>query len=518
MPEFNDNLARELSAYLDGELPEGRRSAVEDWLVRSPVARELLADLQRVRNEMRGLPRLKLRRSFVGELQREIDERHEAAKHVTLFERAWPHVSRWGSYAAVLAACVVTGSFVFAPPATVGTGGGGGATRTELRDGWYGERVQRELAVGGEALVDAGAVVAEGDAGGEIEPDVSPLVLAPAEERRGDGAGEFSGLGTADDVVAAEELRRRAALAMWAFAQRTAADATNWVRFQAESHGADRAQIVLSPRSAGEYAALLSVARELDVGGAGFLRRGSDGACRRVTLASATDVAEALDRFGAVAGARMRVNLSFAALERVEQARAARVYGAQLVQLQNELAEKDQLLAAQQDAEADGSSAAFATRPLTTQRGTPEADVEPEGGRSVPPSVGPPTAPLANVPRSLVAEPSGGVLDPTGWQGSAAMGRGELAEALREHEILTPIEDSAQDVAEAEDEPAAWAVEVKGWSDWLEARFSRMAALSAFALAPARDYDAEAWRGAVGDVMPATDKLKLEIIVLEPGP
>jgi hypothetical protein len=58
LPELDrDSLLDDLSAYLDGELSQGRAAAVERLLTESPDARRTFAELRTVREQVRGLPR-----------------------------------------------------------------------------------------------------------------------------------------------------------------------------------------------------------------------------------------------------------------------------------------------------------------------------------------------------------------------------------------------------------------------------------------------------------------------------
>lgn len=111
----HEQLAADLSAYLDGELEAGRSAEVEHWLAESEEARGLLAGLRAMRAAVHALPR----HPAPADLSERI--RAAAARRV-LLPAAIPHRYRtlrialqYSSAAAILIACVYVGYLALQP-------------------------------------------------------------------------------------------------------------------------------------------------------------------------------------------------------------------------------------------------------------------------------------------------------------------------------------------------------------------------------------------------------------------
>jgi anti-sigma factor RsiW len=75
MNETNDNLDDELlSAYVDGELTDAERAAVEARLEGDAAARELVAELRSLSGSLRALPRESLAEDLRGAVLKQIGD------------------------------------------------------------------------------------------------------------------------------------------------------------------------------------------------------------------------------------------------------------------------------------------------------------------------------------------------------------------------------------------------------------------------------------------------------------
>src|SRR5262249_14453778 len=118
-PDFvmlSDDVCRLLTAYVDGELNERQRKAVERIVQRSPEARRLLDQLQADANALRKLPRQQLPSDFARQVAGAITTRQLRLGQ----RRAWqpsPRVLAWTGAAASVVLVVGLGSFYFLSPA-----------------------------------------------------------------------------------------------------------------------------------------------------------------------------------------------------------------------------------------------------------------------------------------------------------------------------------------------------------------------------------------------------------------
>jgi hypothetical protein len=104
---LSDQLRQLLTAYVDGELTNRQRKAVERLLRRSPEARTLLAKLQEDSRRLQGLPRRRLDEDFTARVLRSVRQRHaEEGRRRAAREAALP---LWTSVAAAAAVLLAVG-------------------------------------------------------------------------------------------------------------------------------------------------------------------------------------------------------------------------------------------------------------------------------------------------------------------------------------------------------------------------------------------------------------------------
>jgi hypothetical protein len=104
---LSDQLRQLLTAYVDGELTNRQRKAVERLLRRSPEARALLAKLQEDSRRLQGLPRRRLGEDFTARVMRSVRQRHaEESRRRAAREAALP---LWTSVAAAAAVLIAVG-------------------------------------------------------------------------------------------------------------------------------------------------------------------------------------------------------------------------------------------------------------------------------------------------------------------------------------------------------------------------------------------------------------------------
>jgi hypothetical protein len=110
---LSDQLRQLLTAYVDGELTNRQRKAVERLLHRSPEARALLAELQDDARRLRALPRRRLDEEFTARVLRSVrqrgaeERRRQAAREAAL--PLWTSVAA----AAVVLIAVGFGSYLY---------------------------------------------------------------------------------------------------------------------------------------------------------------------------------------------------------------------------------------------------------------------------------------------------------------------------------------------------------------------------------------------------------------------
>jgi anti-sigma factor RsiW len=113
---LSDDVCRLLTGYVDGELNDRQRKAVEGLVQRSPEARQLLDQLQANANTLRKLPRRQLPSDFALQVAGAITTRqlHPGQR------RSWQPSSRilaWAGAAASVLLAVGLGSFYYLSPA-----------------------------------------------------------------------------------------------------------------------------------------------------------------------------------------------------------------------------------------------------------------------------------------------------------------------------------------------------------------------------------------------------------------
>ena len=101
-----DELKPLLSAYLDGELTDAERSAVDEALTRSPEARRMLDQLRRTVELVQGLPRRSLPNDFHQEVSNGIERSVLLREPRRRGARVW-NVLRWTAVAGTAAAAVL---------------------------------------------------------------------------------------------------------------------------------------------------------------------------------------------------------------------------------------------------------------------------------------------------------------------------------------------------------------------------------------------------------------------------
>ncbi len=110
---LSDPLRQLLTAYVDGELSNRQRKAVQRLLRRSPEARVLLRRLQEDARRLRALPRLHLDEEFTARVLRAVRQRQaEPRRRPAARETAFPLWAGFAAAAAVLVA-VGFGSFTY---------------------------------------------------------------------------------------------------------------------------------------------------------------------------------------------------------------------------------------------------------------------------------------------------------------------------------------------------------------------------------------------------------------------
>src|SRR5205814_1260964 len=108
-----DQLRQLLTAYVDGELSNRQRKAVERLLRRSPAARTLLRQLQEDARRLRALPRHHLGEEFTARVLRAVRQRQAQGRRTEAARRAaFPVWAGVAAAAAVLMA-VGFGSFLY---------------------------------------------------------------------------------------------------------------------------------------------------------------------------------------------------------------------------------------------------------------------------------------------------------------------------------------------------------------------------------------------------------------------
>ncbi len=115
-PDRPDNLEEQLSAYLDGELSDAERAAVEAYLAEDEVARRTLADLRRAAGLLRTLPRAKAPDGLLELVCAQLERQEllgESAASPAAGPRRGRVVGRWLASAAVLAMATTAGYLTF---------------------------------------------------------------------------------------------------------------------------------------------------------------------------------------------------------------------------------------------------------------------------------------------------------------------------------------------------------------------------------------------------------------------
>ncbi len=113
---LSDDVCQRLSAYLDGELSERQRQAVERLLQASPEARELLAELQANANALRRVPRHQLPSDFAPQVMDTIAKQQLQPGRRAAWRPA-PRTLALAGVAASLLVAVGIGSLYFQDPA-----------------------------------------------------------------------------------------------------------------------------------------------------------------------------------------------------------------------------------------------------------------------------------------------------------------------------------------------------------------------------------------------------------------
>ncbi|HEX5272698.1 MAG TPA: hypothetical protein VFW33_19510, partial [Gemmataceae bacterium] len=118
---LSDQLRQLLTAYVDGELTNRQRKAVERLLRRSPEARALLAKLQEDARRLHDLPRYRLGEEFTARVMRAVRRRGaEERRRRSAREAALPLWTSVAAAAAVLVAVGFGSYFYFTRPAPGG--------------------------------------------------------------------------------------------------------------------------------------------------------------------------------------------------------------------------------------------------------------------------------------------------------------------------------------------------------------------------------------------------------------
>jgi len=115
---LSDQLRQLLSAYVDGELSNRQRKALERLLRRSPEARALLEKLRDDARRVQALPRQRLGDEFTSRVLRAVRHCQAQARQRELARQgAWPLYAAFAAAATVLLAVGLTSFFYFAQPA-----------------------------------------------------------------------------------------------------------------------------------------------------------------------------------------------------------------------------------------------------------------------------------------------------------------------------------------------------------------------------------------------------------------